>query len=155
MEKTLGSPLNSKEIKPVNPKWNQSLIFIGRTDAEAEAPIPRPPDENWLIWKNPDAGKDWRRRRRGRQRMRWLDVITDSMHMSWASSGSWWWTGRPGVMPFMGLQRVRHNWASELNWTELIHACTEYKHLGRHVVYTLCMDSRLDSKLVVYSHWGC
>ena len=61
LEKTLESPLDSKEIQPVNPKGNQSLIFIRRTDAEAEAPIPRPPDEkNWLIWKDPDAGKDWR-----------------------------------------------------------------------------------------------
>ena len=61
LEKAFKSPLDSKEIQPVNPKGNQSLIFIRRTDAEAEAPIPRPPDEkNWLIWKDPDAGKDWR-----------------------------------------------------------------------------------------------
>ena len=55
-------------------------------------------------------------RRRGRQRMRWLDGITDSMHMSLVNSGSWWWTGRPGVLRFMGSQRVGHNWATELNW---------------------------------------
>ena len=61
LEKTLESPLNFKEIKPVNPKGNQSWIFIGRTDAEAEAQILWPPDaKNWLIWKDPDAGKDWR-----------------------------------------------------------------------------------------------
>ena len=58
------------------------------------------------------------RRRRGRQRMRWLDSITDLMHMMWVNSGSWWWTGRPGMLQFMGLQRVRYNWATELNWTE-------------------------------------
>ena len=58
---TLKSPLDSKEIKPVDPKGNQSWIFIGRTDAEAETPILWPPDaENWLIGKDPDAGKDWR-----------------------------------------------------------------------------------------------
>ena len=58
--KTLGSPLDCKEIKPVNPKWNQSWIFVGRTDVEAETPILWPPDvKNWLIWKDPDAGKDW------------------------------------------------------------------------------------------------
>ena len=60
LEKTLKSPLDCKEIKPVNPKGNQSWIFIGRTSAQAEAPILRPPDvKNWLIGKDPDAGKDW------------------------------------------------------------------------------------------------
>ena len=61
LEKTLESPLDSKEIQPVYPKGNQSLIFIRRSDAEAEAPILWPPDaKNWLIWKDPDAGNDWR-----------------------------------------------------------------------------------------------
>ena len=61
LEKTLESPLDCKEIKKVNSKGNQSLIFIGRTDAEAETPILWPLDvKNWLIWKDPDAGKDWR-----------------------------------------------------------------------------------------------
>ena len=55
-------------------------------------------------------------RRRGWQRMRWLDGITDSMDMNWLNSGSWWWTGRPGVLRFMGSQGVRHDWATELNW---------------------------------------
>ena len=66
LEKTLESPLDSKEIKPVNPKWNQSWIFIGRTDAEAEAPILWPPDaKSQLIGKDPDAGKDWRQEEKG------------------------------------------------------------------------------------------
>ena len=61
LEKTLESPLHCKEIQPVNPKGNQSSIFTGRTDAEAETPILWPPDvKNWLIWKDPDSGKDWR-----------------------------------------------------------------------------------------------
>ena len=65
LEKTLESPLDCKEIKPVNPKENQPWIFIGRTDAEAEAPILRPPDtESWLIGKGPDSGKDWRQEKR-------------------------------------------------------------------------------------------
>ena len=83
LEKTLESPLDCKEIQPVNPKGNQSWIFIGRIDAEAETPILWPPDVmNWLIGKDPDAGKDWGRRRRGWQRMRWLDGIINSMDMS-------------------------------------------------------------------------
>ena len=62
LEKTLESPLDCKEIQPVHPKENQSWIFIGRTDAEAETPALWPPDaKNWLIGKDPDAGKDWRR----------------------------------------------------------------------------------------------
>ena len=83
LEKTLESPLDSKEIKPVHSKGSQSWIFIGRTDAEAEAPIAWPPDvKSWLIGKDPDAGKTEGRRRRGQQRMRWLDGITDLMDMN-------------------------------------------------------------------------
>ena len=66
LEKILESPLDCKEIKPVHPKGSQSWIFIGRTDAEAETPILWPPDvKNWLIWKDPDAGKDWRQEENG------------------------------------------------------------------------------------------
>ena len=65
LEKTLESPLFRKEIKPVNPKGNQSWIFIGRTDVEAETQILWPPDaKNWFIWKDPDSGKDWRQEKR-------------------------------------------------------------------------------------------
>ena len=81
LEKTLESPLDCKEI---HPKGNQSWIFIGRTDAEAETSILCLPDaKNWLTGKDPDAGKIEDGRRRGRQRMRCLDGITDSMDMSW------------------------------------------------------------------------
>ena len=66
LEKTLESPLDCKEIQPVHPKGNQSWMFVGRTDAEAETPIFWPPDvKNWLIWKDPDAGKDWRQEEKG------------------------------------------------------------------------------------------
>ena len=82
LEKTLENPLDCKEINPVNPKGNQSWIFIGGTGAEAETPILWPPDvKSWLIGKDPNAGKDWGRRR-GQQRIRWLQGITDSMDMS-------------------------------------------------------------------------
>ena len=84
LDKTLESPLDCKEIKPVNSKGNQSWIFIGRTDDEAEAPILWPPDtKSQLIGKDPDVlGKIEDRRRRGHQKMRWVDGITDSMDMS-------------------------------------------------------------------------
>ena len=83
LEKSLENPLDCKEIQPVYPKGNQSWIFIERTDAEAEAPILWPPDmKSWLIWKYPDAAKDWGQEERGWQRMRWLDGIMDSVDMS-------------------------------------------------------------------------
>ena len=83
LEKTLESPLDCKEIHPVHLKGDQSWVFIGRTDAAAETPLLWPPHmKSCLVGKAPDAGKDWGRRRRGRQRMRWLDGITDSMDMS-------------------------------------------------------------------------
>ena len=66
LEKALQSPLDCKKIQPVHPKGDQSWVFIGRTDAEAETPILWPPDvKNWLIWKDPDAGKDWRQEEKG------------------------------------------------------------------------------------------
>ena len=115
LEKTLESPLDCKEVQPVHLKRNQSWIFIGRTDAEAETPILWPPYVNcWLIGKDPDCGRDWDRRRRGRQRMRWPDGITDLMDISLGKSCSWWWTGRPGVLWFIVSQRVRHDWVTEL-----------------------------------------
>ena len=83
LEKTLESPLDCKEIQPVHPKWDQPWIFIGRTDAEAETPVLWPPHaKSWLIGKDLMLGKVECRRRRGRQRMRWLDGITDSMDMN-------------------------------------------------------------------------
>ena len=82
LEKTRESPLDCKEIQPVHPEGDQSWVFFGRTDVEAETPILWLPNaKSWLIWKDPDAGKDWGRRRRGWQRIRWLDGITDSMDM--------------------------------------------------------------------------
>ena len=83
LEKTLESSLDCKEIQPVNPKGNQSWVFIGRTDPEAEGLILWPPDaKNWLTGKDPDSGKYWKQEEKGWQRMRWLDGITDSMDMN-------------------------------------------------------------------------
>ena len=83
MEKNLKSPLHCKEIKAVNPKENQAWIIIGRTDAEAEAPILWPPDvKRQIIAKDCDAGKDWRQEEKGQQGMKWLDGITELMDMN-------------------------------------------------------------------------
>jgi len=119
LEKTLESPLDCKEIQLVHPKGNQSWIFIGRTDAEAETPILWPPDaKNWLIWKDPGC---WERLKAGGERNdRWWDgwMASPTQWMwVWVSSGSWWWTGKPGVLQSMWSQRVGHDWATELNWT--------------------------------------
>ena len=117
LEKTLESPLDCKGIQPVNLKGNQSWIFIGRTDAEAETPVLWPPNvKNGLIWKDPDAGKDWKQEEKGMTG--WDGWMASSTQWTgvWASSGSWWWTGRPGMLQSMGSQRVAHDWATELNW---------------------------------------
>ena len=117
LEKTTESPLDCKEIKPVNPKENQSWIFIGRTDAEAEAPILWPPDgtanllEKLLMLRKIDS-----KRRRRQQRMRWLNGSLTQWTWIWANTRRQW-TGKPGVLQSMELQRVRYDWATEQQGT--------------------------------------
>ena len=135
LEKTLESPL---DCKPVHPKGDQSWVLIGRTDAEAETPILWPSDaKNWPIGKDPDAGKAWRqeeKRMTEDEMVGWHHWLVG--HEVWASSGSWWWTGKPGMLQSMGLQRVGHDWTTELNWTDAfkadncgdLHFCMD--HLG-------------------------
>ena len=118
----LKSPLDCKEIQLVHPKGDQSWVFIGQTDVEAETPILWPLDAKcWLIWKDPDAGKDWGQEEKGMTEDKMVGWHHQLNGHVWVNSGSWWWTGRPGMLQSMGLQRVGHDWASELNWTELKH----------------------------------
>ena len=83
---------------------------------EAETPILWPPDaKGWLIWKDPDVGKDGGQEEKDRGWDGWMASPTQWTWV-WVNSGSLWWTGRPGVLRFMGLQRVGHDWVTELNW---------------------------------------
>ena len=110
LEKTFESPLDCKEIKPVNPKGNQPWIFIGRT--KAEVPILWPCDaKSWLLGKDPDAGKDWRPKEK---RVVENEIASPTQWTwIWANSRRQWKTGKPGMLQFMGLQRVRHDTANE------------------------------------------
>ena len=146
LEKTLESPLDSKEIQPVQPKGNQSWMFIGRTDTEAKTPVLWPPDaKSWLIGKDPDAGRDWGQEEEGMtedEMAGWHHQLNGHV---WLNSGSWWWTGRPGTLWFMGLQRVGHDWATELNWTDALWKDRRDQLLGR------MMDWKSECNLLHFS----
>ena len=120
LEKTLESLLDLKEIKLVNPKGNQSWIFIGRTDAEAETPILWPPDaKNWLICKDPDAGKDWRQEEKGMteyEMVGWHHWL-DGRESEWTPGDG---DGQGGLACCNSWGRKESDTTELLNWTELI-----------------------------------
>ena len=124
LEKTLENPLDCKEVQPVHPKGDQPWDFFGRTDAKAETPILwLPHAKSWLIGKDPEAGRDWGQEEKG--------TTEDEMvgwHL-WIDGHGFGWTPgagdgqRPGVLQFMGSQRVGQDWATELNWTDDHYLC--------------------------------
>ena len=117
-EKTLESPLDSKEIQPVNRKGSQPWIFTGKTDAEAETPIHGSLEvKSWLIGKDTDAGKDWRQEKGAMEDER-LNGITYSMDICVSKFWETVRTEKPGMLQSMGLQIIKHLWATELNWTK-------------------------------------
>ena len=118
LEKTLESPFDCKEIQPVHTKGDQSWGYIGRTDVEAETLNTLATwCEELTHWKRPWC---WEGLRAGEGDDRgwdgWMASLTQ-WTWDWVDSGRWWWTGRPGVLWFMGSQRVGYDWMTELNWT--------------------------------------
>ena len=108
LEKTLESPLDCKEIQPVHSEGDQPCGFFGGNDAKAETPVLWP--MSWLIGKDSDAGRDWGQEEKGtteNEMAGWHHGLDG--RWVWGNSGSWWWTGRPGVLRFMGSQRVGHD----------------------------------------------
>ena len=119
LEKTLESPLDCKEIQPVHPKGDQSWVFIGRTDVEAKTPILWPPDaKSWLIWQDPDAGKDWGQEEKGTTGWDGWMASPTQWTWIWVNSGSWRWTGRSSMLQSMGCKES--DMTERLNWTENI-----------------------------------
>ena len=118
LEKTLESPLDIKEIKPVNPKGSQSWIFIGRTDVEAEAPVLWSPDaKNCLIWKDPDAGKDWRQEEKGTtedEMVWWYHWVNEHESEQAAGVGD----GQGSLVCCSPSGRKELDTTEQLNWTE-------------------------------------
>ena len=134
LEKTLESPLDCKEIQPVHPKGNQSYIFIGRTDAETEAPILWPPDaKSWLIRKELRCWERLKAGEKGDDRG-WDGWMTSPTRYSWvwASFGRWWWTGKPSLLQSMGSQRVGHNWMIELMNMEKSFQSVSHNDISEH-----------------------
>ena len=120
VEKTLESPLDCKEIQPVHSEGDQPWVFFGRTDAKAETPVLWPLHaKSWLVGKDSDARRDWGQEEKGttEDEMAGWHHGLDGCESEW-TPGDGDWTGRPGVLWFMGSQRVGHDWATELNWTE-------------------------------------
>ena len=121
LEKIPESPLDCKEIQPVHRKGDQSWVFIGRTDAESwNSNTLATSCEELTHWKRPWCWEGLGAGGEGYDRG-WDGWTASPTWWTWVwvNSRSWWWTGRPGMLQFMGLQRARHDWANELNWISI------------------------------------
>ena len=155
LEKTPESPLDCKEIQPVHPKGNQSWIFIGRTDAKAETPILWPPDvKSWLIWKDPDAGKDW-----GQEKGMTEDEMVEWHH--WLNGHEFEWTlgvgdGQGGLACCSPWSCKESDVTEQLNWTEL--KGTSYIATAPPGMALFHLNHLFNGPLSKYSHilgyWG-
>ena len=150
LEKTLESSLDCKEIQPVHSEGDQPWDFFGRNDAKAETPVLWPPHVKcWLIGKDSDSVRYWGQEEEGKtedEMAGWHDWLDG--RWVWVNSRSWWWTGRPGVLRFMGSHRVGHDWATELNWLNWIELVGKvisllYNMLSRLLITFLPRSKRL------------
>ena len=160
LEKTVESPLDCKKIKLVDPKGNQSWVFIGRTDAEAEAPIFWPPDvKNWLIGKDPDAGKDWRQEERGTTEDEMVGWHHRLDGRKFEHSRSCWWTGNLGVLQSIGCKESdtteRLNWAV---WTAhgyvyaFVYSLFCSPLLSAHFALGMLPSMRVKNQILIFSN---
>ena len=159
LEKTLESPLDCKEIKPVHSKGDQPWMFFGRNDAKAETQnfghLMLRVDSLEKIWCWEGLGAGGKGDDRGWDG--WMASPTGWTWV-WANSGSWWWTGRHGVLQFMGSQRVGHDWATEVNWlihgelhptNQLVHFVIKYVKANvksflyekKHFIFNICYQN--------------
>ena len=141
-----------EEIQSVHSRGDQPWVFFGRNDAEAETPVLWPPyTKSWLIGKDSDAGRDWGQEEKGTTED---EMASPTWWMwVWVNSGRWWRAGRPGMLRFMGSQSVGHDWATELNWTEIFIRMKVNHNLGKKWTLKHFMNQSNTLALLHFHDW--